>query len=188
MRAAYRTMCLGLIAYAAIVIASARHVGGDISLLSAAMLVLLFVVSRFASVGPLGGFERLPAYLSVILLVYLDQTAASHLPEVSWLSRCAIALTAGAAFFRFAFSERRFEVSALDVLVVFVALVVPNLPGFIPLPPDLPSGIVKAVVLLYVVEVMEGMSTGSQVPRALVAVVLGGIALRGLFIFMTPYL
>jgi UDP-GlcNAc:undecaprenyl-phosphate GlcNAc-1-phosphate transferase len=188
MRGASWTMCLGLITYAAIVIASTRHVGGDISVLSVAMLVLLVAASRLASSGPLGGFERLPAYLSVILLVYLDQTATARLPGASWLTWCVIAFTAAAAVFRFAFSERRLEVTALDILVVFVALVVPNLPGFISLPPDLPAGIVKAVVLLYVVEVIEGMGTGSAVPRALVAVMLGAIALRALFIFVTPYL
>jgi UDP-GlcNAc:undecaprenyl-phosphate GlcNAc-1-phosphate transferase len=186
MRASSWTMCLGLIAYAAIVIASTRHVGTDISLLSVAMLVLLVVVSRFTSSGPLGGFERLPAYLSVILLVYLDQTAAARFPGVPWLTDCVIALTAAGALFRFTFSERRFEVSALDILVVFVALVVPNLPGFISLPPDLPAGIVKAVVLLYVVEVMEGMGSRRYVPRAVVAAMLAAITLRGLFIFLTP--
>jgi len=187
-RAASWVMGLGLVAYAAIVIASAHDIGGDISLLSVAMLVLLFVASRLTSAGPLGGFERLPAYLGVILLVYLDQTSGVRPPEVSWVIWCVIGLTAVAAFIRFSFSERRFEVSALDVLVIFVALVVPNLPGLVPLPHDLPTGIVKAVVLLYVVEVMEGMTAGSTLPRAIVAVVLGGIALRGLFIFMTPHL
>ena len=185
MRAASWTMCLGLIAYAAIVIASTRHVGEDISLLSLAMLVLLMVASRLTSAGPLGAFERLPAYLSVILLVYLDQTTATRL-GASWLSWSVIAVTAAAALLRFAFSERRLEVSALDILVIFVALVVPNLPGFISLPADLPAGIVKAVILMYVVEVMEGLGARSNVPRAVVAVMLAGILLRGLLIFVSP--
>ena len=150
------------------------------------MLMLLIVVSRFTSSGPVGGFERLPAYLSVILLVYLDQNAAARLPGVSWLSWCVIGLTAAGALFRFVFSERRFEVSALDILVVFVALVVPNLPGFISLPPDLPAGIVKAVLLLYVVEVMENMGSRRSVPRAVVAAMLAAITLRGLFFLVTP--
>ena len=185
MRAASWTMCLGLIAYATIVIASTRHVGGDISLLSLAMLVLLMVASRLTSAGPLGAFERLPAYLSVILLVYLDQTTATRL-GASWLSWSVIAVTAAAALLRFAFSERRLEVSALDILVIFVALVVPNLPGFISLPADLPAGIVKAVILMYVVEVMEGLGARSNVPRAVVAVMLAGILLRGLLISVSP--
>jgi UDP-GlcNAc:undecaprenyl-phosphate/decaprenyl-phosphate GlcNAc-1-phosphate transferase len=174
------TMCAGLVAYAAIVILATRRVGGDISLLSAAMLVLLIVLSRFAAAGPLGWLERLAAYLAVILLVYLDQTTTSHSSPLAWLTWSAIAVTAVAALVHFALSERRLEVTALDVLVVFAALVIPNLPGFVSLPPELPVGILKAVVLLYVVEMVDGLEVRRSVPRALVAVMLGAIALRGL--------
>jgi UDP-GlcNAc:undecaprenyl-phosphate/decaprenyl-phosphate GlcNAc-1-phosphate transferase len=174
------TMGAGLIAYAAIVIASTRQVGGDIRLLSAGMLILLFVLGRFAGGGPLGWLERLLAYLSVLLLVYLDHTGATGPPALAWLTWTVIAIIAAAALVKFTFSERRFEVNALDVLVVFVVLVVPNLPGFISLPPDLPAGILKAVVLLYVVEIIEGLGVRRSVPRALVAIMLGAIALRGL--------
>jgi UDP-GlcNAc:undecaprenyl-phosphate/decaprenyl-phosphate GlcNAc-1-phosphate transferase len=186
LRGASWTMCVGLVAYAAIVVASARHVGVDVSLLSVAMLVLLYVLAHFASLESVGWFERLPAYLCVILLVYLDQTAAVPIPGLSRLTWGVIGLTAAAALLRFAFSERRLEVSGLDILIVFVALVVPNLPGFISLPASLPGGIVKAVVLLYVVEAFAGLGARSSLPRALVAVMLGGIALRGLFILVTP--
>jgi hypothetical protein len=179
-------MCLGLISYAALVIASATRVGNDVTLLSAAMLVLLFVLSRFTSSGPVSAIERLPAYLSVILLVYLDQTATAHGATAARLTSAVIAATAAAALLRFGFSERRLEVTGLDLLVVFVALVIPNLPGVVSLPPDLPAGVVKAVVLLYVVEMIEGMGMRRSVPRALIAVLLGAIALRGLPFFLTP--
>lgn len=179
-RGASWAMGSGLVIYAALVLVRARHVGGDVALLSAAMLVLLFALSRFTSAEPLHWFERLPAYLSVILLVYLDQTAAAGAPWVTW---SVIGVTAAAALLRFGFSERRLEVTALDVLVVFVALVIPNLPGFVSLPPDLPAGIVKAVVLLYVVEMIEGLGIRRSVPRAVVAAMLAAIALRGLLVF-----
>jgi UDP-GlcNAc:undecaprenyl-phosphate/decaprenyl-phosphate GlcNAc-1-phosphate transferase len=174
------TMCAGLIAYGAIVIIAAHHVGGDISLLSGVMLVLLFALSRFAAAGALGWFERLAAYLSVILIVYLDQTTTAHDVFLAGLIWTVIGVTAVAALLRFAFSERRLEVTALDMLVVFVALVVPNLPGFLSLPAGLPAGILKAVVLLYVVEMVEGLEVRRSVPRALAAVMLGAIVLRGL--------
>ena len=185
-RGASWAMGAGLAAYAVIVLICARHVDGDVALLSAAMLVLLFALSRFSSAEPLHWFERLPAYLSVILLVYLDQTAAPGAAGASWLTWSVIGATAAAALLRFGFSERRLEVTALDVLVVFVALVIPNLPGFVSLPPDLPTGIVKAVVLLYVVEMIEGMGIRRSVPRAAVAVMLAAIALRGLLVFALP--
>jgi UDP-GlcNAc:undecaprenyl-phosphate/decaprenyl-phosphate GlcNAc-1-phosphate transferase len=178
--AASWTMCSGLVAYAAIVILAAGHVGGDISLLSAAMLVLLVVLSRFAVTGPLGWLERLAAYLAVILLVYLDQTTGAHHSPHAWLTWTVIGVTAGAALLQFAISERRLEVTALDVLVVFAALVIPNLPGLLSLPPQLPAGILKAVMLLYVVEMVDGLEGRRSVPRAVAAVMLGAIALRGL--------
>jgi UDP-GlcNAc:undecaprenyl-phosphate GlcNAc-1-phosphate transferase len=173
-------MGAGLVVYAGIVIAASGHVGGDICLLSAGMLAVLFLLGRFTATEPLGWLERLLAYLSVMLLVYLDETGAVRAAALAWLTWIVIAAIAAAALVRFAFSERRFEVTALDVLVVFVVLVLPNLPGFISLPRDLPAGIFKAVVLLYVVEIIEGLGVRRSVPRALVAIMLGAIALRGL--------
>jgi hypothetical protein len=75
---------------------------------------------------------------------------------------------------------RRFAVTSLDVLVIFIALVIPNLPGSVPLPPDLPAGIAKAVILLYVVEMLLGMNLRRSVPRVFLFLMLGTIAVRGL--------
>jgi len=185
-RAASWVMSVGMLVYAAIVIAATRQVGADIGILSAAMLLLLFALTRFASAAPLGWLERLPAYVSVILLVYLDQTVAVYSPTASWVTAGVIAVTAAAALVRFGYSERRLEVTALDVLVLFVALVIPNLPGFVSLPADLPVGIVKAVVLLYVVEMIESLAIRRALPRTVVAVMLAAIALRGLYAIATP--
>jgi UDP-GlcNAc:undecaprenyl-phosphate GlcNAc-1-phosphate transferase len=181
-RSAAWIMCAGTLLYAALVLVSAREVDADIGLLSAAMLLLLLVLTRFTSAAPLTLFERLPAYLCVILLVYLDQTSLGQQPGKAWMTSAVIAVTAAAALMRFAFSERRLKVTGLDLLVLFVALVVPNLPGFVSLPPDLPAGIVKAVVLLYVVEMMESMATRRALPRAVVGAMLGAIALRSLLV------
>jgi UDP-GlcNAc:undecaprenyl-phosphate/decaprenyl-phosphate GlcNAc-1-phosphate transferase len=173
-------MCIGLVAYAVIVIAAAHHVGSDVGLLSAAMLAVLVVLSRFTTHVPLGWLERLATYLAIILLVYLDQTSATQSPRLAWLTWVVLGVTTAAALVRFAFSERRLEVTALDLLVVFVALVVPNLPDFVSIPPAVSTGIVKAVILLYVIEMIDGLAVKRALPRALVAVMLGAIALRGL--------
>ncbi|GAC1456661.1 MAG: hypothetical protein PVSMB6_14660 [Steroidobacteraceae bacterium] len=179
-RATAWVMGAGMVGYAGIVIAAAGHVDADICLLSAGLLVLLFVLGRLTATEPLGWLERLLAYLSVVLLVYLDETSAVRTAALAWLTWIVIAAIAAAALVKFAFSERRFEVTALDVLVVFVVLVIPNLPGFVSLPRDLPAGIFKAVVLLYVVEIVDGVAVRRSLPRALVALMLGAIALRGL--------
>jgi len=149
-------------------------------LLSLIMLVVL-VASTWGTGRTLEWFERTVAYVSVVLLVYLDQTAtgkAALLSEASW---SLIWITAGAAFVRFWLSPtRRFEVTALDLIVLFVAVVLPNLPGPIALPADLPGGIMKAVILLYVVEMLLTVDLKRSVPRVLLGVTLATIAGRAL--------
>jgi len=180
-RLATWTMAAGLVAYATLAIAGSTHVSSDVSFLSAAMLLILLVFSYFANAGTLTWIERLAAYVGVILLVYLDETAQAPVAALSGVPSIVIAVTGVAAACRFVFSgTRRFEVTSLDILVAFVALVVPNLPGLISVPPNLAAGILRAVVLLYVVEMLEGVTAGHRLPRAVLTVMLASVALRGL--------
>jgi hypothetical protein len=145
------------------------------------MLLILLVFSYFANAGTLTWIERLAAYVGVILLVYLDETAQPPAAAFSGVPAIVIGVTGVAAVCRFLFSgTRRFEVTSLDILVAFVALVVPNLPGLISVPPNLAAGILKAVVLLYVVEMLEGVAVGRRVARTVLTVMLASVALRGL--------
>jgi UDP-GlcNAc:undecaprenyl-phosphate/decaprenyl-phosphate GlcNAc-1-phosphate transferase len=180
-RGAAWIMGAGLVAYAALAIVASTHVGGDVSLLSGAMLALVVALSRSPKAGGLTSLERLAAYIGVILLVYLDQSASSHGPMLTFATWIVIGATAAAAVARFLFSAtRRFEVSALDVLIALVALAIPKLPGLVALPPDLPNGILKAIVLLYVVESLDGIEVQQRVPRTILAVTFGAVLLRGL--------
>ncbi len=175
------TMAAGLVVYAVLAIAGSTHVSSDVSFLSASMLLILLVFSYFANAGALTWMERLAAYVGVILLVYLDETAQTPTALLSSVPSIVIAATGVAAVCRFLFSgTRRFEVTSLDILVAFVALVVPNLPGLISMPPNLAPGILKAVVLLYVVEMLEGVTVGRRAARAVLTVMLASVALRGL--------
>jgi hypothetical protein len=65
--------------------------------------------------------------------------------------------------------------------VLFIALVLPNLPGSIALPADLPGGIAKAVILLYVVEMLLTIDLKHLMPRMFLALTLAVIAGRALF-------
>src|SRR5262249_28430071 len=92
-----------------------------------------------------------------------------------------IGITGIAALARFWLSPtRRFELTTLDLIVIFIALVLPNLPGSITLPADLPSGIAKAVILLYVVEMLLTVDFNRLKPRLILAVTLAVIAGRAL--------
>jgi len=184
-RVAAWLMGCGFVAYAAMVIVARRHVAGDISALSATLLLLVVGLSYFGFLSSLSWLERLAAYVGVIMLVYLDQTALARTPLLTSFTWGAVMLTAAGALARVLLSEkRRFEVTALDVLVAFIAVVVPNLPGLDSLPRDLPGGILKAVVLLYVVEMTEGAGTRRLVPRTLLAMLLAAVTLRGLMPLM----
>jgi hypothetical protein len=63
---------------------------------------------------------------------------------------------------------------------VFIALVIPNLPGSVALPADLPGGIAKAVILLYGVEMLLTIDLKRLVPRFILMTTLAVIAARAL--------
>ncbi len=170
-----------LAAYATTVVAESTRVSVDVGMLSAAMLVLLLILGAWKLGGPLRWVERAVVYVSIVLLVYLDQTAQHKPPLLTTASWTLIAAAGAAALVRFWLSPtRRFEVTALDVLVVFIALVLPNLPGSLALPADLPAGVAKAVILLYVVELLTTIDLKRSAPRLFLAVTLAAIAGRAL--------
>lgn len=172
-------MCVA--AYATTVVAESTRVSVDVGVLSAAMLVLLLILGAWKIGGPLRWLERAVAYVSIVLLVYLDQTIPHKPLLLTTASWTLIAAAGGAAVARFWLSAtRRFEVTALDVIVVFIALVLPNLPGFIALPPDLPAGVAKAVILLYVVELLLNLEVKFLLPRVFLALTLAVIVGRAL--------
>jgi hypothetical protein len=124
--------------------------------------------------------------MSVVLLVYLDQTTPHKPPFLTTLSWTFIGITGAAALVRFMLSPaRRFELTTLDVIVIFVALVLPNLPGSLSLPAYLPGGIAKAVILLYVVEMLLTVDLKRMMPRMFLALTLAVIAGRALIGFST---
>ena len=173
-------MTSSLALYATVVLATSRRIGIDLGLLCFVMLVVLLLASWKAQAS-LRAFERAAAYVSVVLLVYLDQTMPAKPPILTELSWTIIAITGVAAVVRFWLSQRgRFELTTLDLIVIFIALVVPNLPGSVALPPDLPGGIAKAVILLYVVEMLLSIELKRLMPRMFLALTLIVIAARAL--------
>jgi UDP-GlcNAc:undecaprenyl-phosphate/decaprenyl-phosphate GlcNAc-1-phosphate transferase len=171
--------CLAL--YATTVLASRRHVEVDLGMMCLAMLIVLLLLSWWKAQRSLQWFERASAYISVVLLVYLDQTMPYKPPPLTTLSWTFVGITGAAALVRFWLSPtRRFELTTLDLIVLFLALVLPNLPGSIALPADLPGGIAKTVILLYVVEMLLTIDLQRLVPRLFLGVTLAVIAGRAL--------
>jgi UDP-GlcNAc:undecaprenyl-phosphate/decaprenyl-phosphate GlcNAc-1-phosphate transferase len=175
-----------LVVYATGVLASSRHVGADLGLMCLGMLIVLLLLNTWKAQRSLQWFERAAMYVSVVLLVYLDQTMPNKPLLLMTLSWTCVGITGAAALVRFWMSTtRRFELTTLDLIVLFIALVLPNLPGSIALPADLPGGIAKAVILLYVVEMLLTIDLKRVMPRMFLAVTLAVIAGRALFSFHT---
>ncbi len=181
-QAALGAMALGLAAYVAMTLITSGRVGSDLGILCLALLVALFIVLSVARTEASRTWvDRAAAYVGVMIIVYLDQTAPAKSELLASISWTLLAVTGAAALVRFSLSAaRRFEVTSLDVLVIFIAVVLPNLPGPIQLPADLPAGITKAVVLLYVVEALLGLEVKRGLPRAALALTFGAIAVRSL--------
>jgi len=174
-------MATCLVVYATTVLASSRRVGPDLGLLCVGMLIVLGLLTSWKAQRSLHWFERTATYISVVLLVYLDQTTPHKPPLLITFSWTCVGITGAAALVRFWLSStRRFELTTLDLIVLFIALVLPNLPGSITLPPDLPGGIAKAVILLYVVEMLLTIDLKRLMPRMFLAVTLAVIAGRAL--------
>lgn len=181
---ALSVMVTCLMVYVFTVVVSSGHVGMDLGVLCTALLIAMLLLTTWRAERSIVWFERGVAYVSVVLLVYLDQTTPNKPPLLTTLSWTFIAITGAAALVRFMLSQtRRFELTTLDVIVIFVALVLPNLPGSLSLPSDLPGGIAKAVILLYVVEMLLTVDLQRRVPRVFVALTLAVIAGRALIGF-----
>ncbi len=177
-------MTVSLIAYALTVVISSGHVGSDVGLMCAAMLAVLLLLSSWRAERSLQWFERAAAYVSVVLLVYLDQTTPQKAALLTTISWSCIGITGVAALVRFLLSHtRRFELTTLDLIVIFVALVLPNLPGSVALPADLPGGIAKSVILLYVVEMLLTVDLRRMLPRLVIGFTLALIAGRAFLSF-----
>jgi UDP-GlcNAc:undecaprenyl-phosphate GlcNAc-1-phosphate transferase len=171
------TTCLGL--YVATVLASSQRVSMDLGLICLGMLALLLALSSRKSEKSLLWFERIAAYVSVVFLVYLDQTAVERAWGLTTLSWTLVAIIGTAALLRFWFSPtRRFEVTTLDLLVIVIAIMLPNLPGSVALPPGLSPGVAKAVILLYVIEMLLTVNFRRLLPRVCLLFTLAIIAGR----------
>jgi len=148
------SVCGGLIGYAGLAIYEARALPSDFRLavwvLGAALLTLLIVRRG----RPLLLLDRAVLYTVLAALAYCDTSVpagARLVPHADWVLvlgvavATALALRAGRA--------RGFGITPLDLIVLFLGLVVPNLPGLGALPMNAGQGVAKLVVLFYGLEV-----------------------------------
>jgi UDP-GlcNAc:undecaprenyl-phosphate/decaprenyl-phosphate GlcNAc-1-phosphate transferase len=168
--------------YALRVVGTASPIPADIGWLALALASFLLIVAVIARRRPMPAWPlQAGLYVAVVALVYLDVTAMRPLPMPVELA--AVFLLAGSVMLAFRLtSVRRFELTTLDFLVVFVALALPNLPGSLATPREMGLGAVKLVLLFYAVELLLSQSSASRAAlHSLGLVVLGAIGVRALY-------
>src|SRR5262249_15730361 len=127
--AAFALMCASLAGYAFTVVLECSDIERTVTLMSALALVGLLVAAAPCRPGEAGWVERVGAYLGVLLLVYLDEAerATPLASDFLWALLGVLVISALLVFC--VAPKRRFQLTSLDLLVVFIALVIPNLPG-----------------------------------------------------------
>jgi UDP-GlcNAc:undecaprenyl-phosphate GlcNAc-1-phosphate transferase len=124
--------------------------------------MLLLVTGGCAAVlraAPLNLIEKAALYVTATVLVYLDSVVLPQDRLLSNLGWFAVILAAAATAVRLRlYNDRRFQLTPLDLIVLFMALVVPNLPGTLHLPHGGALAIAKLVVLFYALEMLVSRS------------------------------
>ena len=150
---------------------SAEPIPWDIGWLSAICLVPLLLSLMLTARGSRSAFLetwliRGALYVAVMVAVYLDQGTSMHAPvwrvvKFAFLPLLAVSVVLGIRLS----AQRRFEATPLDLLLIFVAIALPNLPGLATASSDLGLSAAKLVVLCYAVEMI--VVVGSRLRAAL---------------------
>jgi UDP-GlcNAc:undecaprenyl-phosphate/decaprenyl-phosphate GlcNAc-1-phosphate transferase len=174
---------LALAAYAALIVVETSRLSSDVRLLVGGLLAVIVGFMAVMRVAPLGLTERCVLFVTAAVLVYLDASQVHPDPMFSWASWICVGVAALATAVRLRLlNDRRFRVTPLDLIVLFMALVVPNLPGWSMALPRFGSGaIAKLVIILYAIEIL-GSRTDRRVVwfRLAAASVLAGLTVRSL--------
>jgi UDP-GlcNAc:undecaprenyl-phosphate/decaprenyl-phosphate GlcNAc-1-phosphate transferase len=151
----------------------------DVGVLACFLLIVLVAIFASRHSKPFNIVERACLYVAGICVVYLVQVNPGSLAHFSLYRNILFVAMAVAVLIGFRFSDERFRVTPMDFLVVFVALLVPNLPDL-----ELKSmglGVAMLIVLFYGIElVLNNTWRRWDVMRVTTCVTLAVIGLRGI--------
>jgi len=181
-RWSYTAVALGIGVYASLVTAETVRLSSDVRLLLVALLAVTFVWFGILRVKPLSMVEKGALYITATVLVYLDSIVLHEQSVFTICNWAALLTAASGAVLRLRLTkDRGFELTPLDIIVLFVALVVPSLPGFLSLPDGGALGIAKLVIMYYAIEVLVSRAEMQVVWLRLgVATLLAGLIVRPL--------
>jgi UDP-GlcNAc:undecaprenyl-phosphate/decaprenyl-phosphate GlcNAc-1-phosphate transferase len=181
-RWSYGATAIAVWAYAALVAAEAAVITSDVQFLLIGLLAVTVVWLAILRAKPLSSIEKAALYITAAILVYLDTVvlgAGAALQPWTW---AAIVLMALGTLLRLRMSEdRRFQLTPLDLIVLFVALVVPTLASTLGLPTGGALGIAKLVILFYAIEALVSHVEARVLwLRIAVSALLAGLIVRTL--------
>jgi UDP-GlcNAc:undecaprenyl-phosphate/decaprenyl-phosphate GlcNAc-1-phosphate transferase len=165
-----------------LVAAEAAVITSDVQFLLIGLLSVTLVWLAILRAKPLSSIEKAALYITAAVLVYLDTVvlgAGAPLQPWTW---AAIVLMALGTLLRLRMSEdRRFQLTPLDLIVLFVALVVPTLASTLGLPTGGALGIAKLVILFYAIEALVSHVEARVLwLRIAVSALLAGLIVRTL--------
>jgi len=153
------TVAMGV--YACTVAAETVLLSGDLRVLVEALLVTMAGCALVMRTKPLGFAEKSALFVTATVLVYLDTVESPAYRSLTLVGNAAISVAAVTAVLRVGlFNDRRFQLTPLDLIVLFMALVVPSLIGGLTLPHGGALAIGKLVVLFYGVELLLSRCDG----------------------------
>jgi len=157
---------------------------GDIRAMAAclAAVVVASLLIRWRAVEA-SVVDKAVLYIAVVIAVYLDRMTDSVFELHGSLQWLLFGLLVVSILLRFRLAtDRSFRISTLDVLVIFIAIVVPNLPGSIASATQMGESIAKLITLMYGVETLLGSAARWwRLPSLAAAGFLAVCALRGAF-------
>jgi len=173
----------GVVTYAVCVALYTQPLPRDVGWLALGLaLILTFTaLPRRRTVG-VEWVAQAALYVAVVAAVYLDQRSTVYSPAFHTAKLILFPALVLAVVVRTRLAgRRRFQVTPFDVLLIIVALILPNLPGFAGARETLSFGVAKMLALFYAVEMI---SNHSPLTRRLAAIgALGfclSLAARGL--------
>jgi UDP-GlcNAc:undecaprenyl-phosphate GlcNAc-1-phosphate transferase len=178
----YRVIACSLALYASLIMFKTAQFSVDLRFLIFGLFAFTVALLAILRSRPLSMAEKAVVYVTATVLVYLDAVVGSEDRVISVLTWVAVSGAALATAIRLRLhNDRRFQVTPLDLIVLFMALVVPSLPGPLRLPDGSAAAIAKLVILFYAIEMLVSRSEGRAAwVRVAAAVVLAGLAVRPL--------
>jgi UDP-GlcNAc:undecaprenyl-phosphate GlcNAc-1-phosphate transferase len=179
-RLSYVALTAAVGTYAVLIVAETVTLSSDFRILIMTLLVVIVGFSVVLRVAPLNIVEKAALYVTATTLVYLDAVVLPNNRILSIVAWVAVAVAAVATAVRLRLlNDRGFQLTPLDLIVLFMALVVPSLLGTLHLPHGGALAIAKLVVLFYAIEMLVSRSERRAVwVRIAAATVLAGLVVR----------